>query len=101
MPFILYKRDKAMKEYHFSKLGKEGWAALASDIETEEDPNLRPAMAAFYADYALPDFQVRAKVSLRARLDFQAALKRGQVPGWALLAVSLKEMEVDDRELGG
>ena len=90
-------RDRAFLNYHFGKLGKEGWKALAEpDPKELPDPHVRAARGAFLADYGLPEHQ-QSRVTRRAAVDFLRALKARRVPGWVL---NLAPYE-DIKTLGG
>lgn len=96
VPFILYLRDRPFKQYHFSKLGKEGWAALASPTPEAPDPNLKPALQAFYADYGLPEHQITRPITTQARQDIAAALAAGQIPNWVLNMLRPDELKAGE-----
>lgn len=90
--YILYLRDRAQLNYAFSKLGKEGWAALAHPTDEPPDPNAAPARAAFLAEYDLPEYR-KPGITARARADLGAAVKARRVPNWVLLMVRADEIE--------
>lgn len=94
--YMLYLRDRAFKGYHFSKLGKESWAALANPTAEPADPNLKPALAAFYAEYGLPEYQFRAPLTALARQDIAAALSAGRVPNWVLNMLKPEEIKAGE-----
>lgn len=91
--WILYLHDRVQLKYHFAKLGKEGWKSLAHpDPAAEPDPNLRPALAEFYADYDLPEFRLPRMTRL-GRADFRRAMQQKRVPKWALNLLDLNELK--------
>lgn len=97
--YMLYLRDRAFLNYHFSKLGKEGWAALANpDPDAAPDPNYAAAHAEFLAAYGLPELQ-KPRMTTRAHDDLRVALKQRRVAGWVLNLLRPDEIEELTREV--
>lgn len=94
--YILYLRDRAQLNYHFGKLGQEGWAALAHPGTEPPDPNVSAARAAFLAEYGLPEYAPKY-LTERTKRDLKGALHARRVPGWALNLLTANEL----REIEG
>lgn len=81
--FIRYLRDLPEREYHFSKMGAEGWKALAEmdpDDEATPDPIQVRARRRFYAAYDLPEHQ--SPVPVLAAVELVRAIDAGRAPRW-------------------
>lgn len=90
--YILYLRDRALLNYTFAKLGKEGWKSLVDPIDEEPDPNMAPARAEFLAEYDLPEFR-RPGMTAKARTDLGHALKVERIPNWVLNLLRAGELK--------
>lgn len=96
--FIRYLRDLPMLNYHFSKLGPEGWKNLVEPDGDPPNPHHDRARAVWLAPYDLPEYTKRP-MHRGARRDLARALKRRRVPNWVLNMLSAEELK--DLEGGG
>lgn len=78
--------------YHFGKLGAEGWRALVEPDGEAPNPFQERARAIWFAGYDLPEFQLQ-KVSKATGRDFLRALKKKRVPQWVLSLAPLDEIK--------
>ncbi|MFC6591671.1 hypothetical protein ACFP81_06375 [Deinococcus lacus] len=83
-----------MLRYHWSKLDKEARAELAKpDTGEGIDPQTMLALERFYAEYGLPEFQVRRPITSQARADLRRAMDARRVPSWVLAMVLPGELD--------
>lgn len=99
---VLYLRDRAIREYHFSKMPEEARKSLAEPPEPRPDGQLtaeqkisQDAFIAFMSDYNLPELQHR--VPADAARELLALHKKGKLPKWAHRAVKLRELRAAAR----
>ncbi|AFD25827.1 hypothetical protein [Deinococcus gobiensis] len=96
---VFYYQDRAVRDYHFSKLDAEARKVLAEPPEpgkmTAEQAVSQAAYIAFMAEYDMPHLQPR--VPPAAAREFLAEHKAGRIPAWALKAVKLKELRASAR----
>lgn len=90
--YILYLRDRAQLNYAFSKLGKEGWKALATPNHEPPDPYAAPARAAFLAEYDLPEYR-KPRTPGRVKAALRWAVDRRLLPNWALNLLNADEQD--------
>ena len=83
-----------MLRYHWSKLPEEARAELAKpDTGEALDPQTMLALERFYAEYGLPEFQLRRPITSMARADIRRAMEARRVPGWVLGQVLPGELD--------
>lgn len=90
--FIRYQRDLPTLNYHFSKLGPEGWKNLVEGSDGPPDPYQERARAIWLEPYDLPEFKA-TQVHKGAARDFLHALKKKRVPQWVLSIAPFGEIQ--------
>lgn len=81
MGWLLYIRDRAVRELHFMQVDKDKLA----DSDPSEKPERKylKARELFYGEYGLTEFS-SYRVPRSAARDFVRALEKGRVPSWVL-----------------
>ncbi|GGN32247.1 hypothetical protein [Deinococcus daejeonensis] len=94
MGFIRYLRDLPERDYHFGKLGPDGWQQLAKAQPGEPDPMQALARRRFFAPYNLPEFQTH--IPRRACIEYVQALQAGTVPNW-VMALTPDHLDIKEK----
>lgn len=81
--WILYLRDRAIRDYAFVKVDKERLAN--ADLTEPPDPVTVKARNRFLASYGLPEMRGQ-ELTRRTAQDFVKAVKKKRVPNWVLAA---------------
>lgn len=87
--WILYMRDRPMRDYMFMKLDKE---QLADDSVKDVDSVTKKAQRRFLAMYNLPEFEV-SRMTRLAAADINSAIRKKDIPHWVLNLIDLQEIE--------
>ncbi len=91
MSWLLFLRDRPMRDYQFMKLDHKKLAN--PDPDELPDPSTTKARKVYFAGYGLPE-HVGAWPTRHAARDFVQALKKKRVPNWVLaIAPPIKELE--------